>query len=465
MIKLIVIGVIVLLVIGMGITGYRKAPPDQAYIISGFRKKKKILIGRAGIKLPFFDRIDKLDLKLIPIDVKTSKIPTGDYIDINVDATATIQINKDNNESLDNAITKFLNLEASQIGEIAQEILEGNMREIIGQMHLEEMVTDKKKFSSLVEANAMPDLDKMGLRIISFNVQNFLDKNGVIENLGVDNVVRIQKEASISRANSERDIAVAKAKAAQEANDEQVKAQAAIAEKNAELAQKKADLKKIVDTREAQADAATEIEQENQRKLIEIAETNANIAKAEREAELKQKQIELKEYELDALVRKTADADKYAAEKEAEAALIRRQKDAEAAAYEREMAAKAARAEADAKRYAAEQEAEGIAAVGAAEASAIEKKAEAQKKMSDASVIEMYLEALPQIVANAAAPLTNVDSITMYGEGNSTKLVQDVMSTSNQILHGLKDATGVDLTDIISGFIGGKAAASTNNNE
>lgn len=242
------------------------------------------------------------------------------------------------------------------------------------------------------------------------------------------------------------------------ANDAKVAAEAEIAAKQAELAQKKASLKKEVDTQNAQANAASAIEAENQRKLQEVASTNANIAKAEREAELKQKQIELKEYELDALVRKQADADKYAAEKEAEAGLVSRQKAAEAKAYEVEMEAKAAKTKADASRYAKEQEAAGIAAVGLAKAEATEKMAEAQKKMGEASILEMYLGALPEIVANAAAPLTNVDKITLYGEGNQAKLVGDVMKTSNQILEGLKESTGIDISQIIAGYVGGKAA-------
>lgn len=462
----VLIGIVILIII---VSGYKKAPPNLAYIISGLGKKRRILIGRAGIRIPFIERLDKLDLQLIPIDVKTAtEVPTADYINIKADAAVTIEIDKDNYEALNKAASKFLNQPAEKIGEIAQQVLEGNMREIIGQMHLEEMVTDRKKFSKLVEENAAPDLADMGLKIVSFNVQNFLDKNGVIENLGVDNVVRIQKNAAISRAQSERDIAIEKAKAAKEANDTQVAAQEEIAERNAQLARKKAALKKEVDTQNAQAEAAEAIEAENQRKLRDVAATNANIAKAEREAELKQKQIELKEYELTAMVRKQADADKYAAEQEAAADLVRQQKaaearafkvkqDADAEAYRIEQEAKAAKAKADADRYAAEQEAAGIAAKGAAEAEAIEKKAEAQKKMGEASILDMYFDALPQVVANAAAPLTGTTDIHMYGDGNNTKLVRDVMGSANQVMEGIKAATGIDMSDIINGIVGRKS--------
>ena len=149
---------------------------------------------------------------------------------------------------------------------------------------------------------------------------------------------------------------------------------------------------------------------------------------------------------------------KYKAEKEAEADLVRRQRDAEAATYEAIKRAEAKHAEAEALRYAMEQEAEGIRAKGIAEAEAIEKKAEAQKKMGEASVIEMYLAALPDIVRNAAQPLSQTDKIVMYGDGNATKVVRDVMTSASQIIEGVKESTGVDLAGLLAGYVGGKAA-------
>lgn len=461
-----VIAAIVLFVIILFASGYKKAPPDKALVISGLGRKNRVLIGRAGLKIPFFERVDTLDLALIPIDVKTSsEVPTADYINIRVDAAVNVKISK-TPELLEKAAVNFLNLNTADIGRVAREVLEGNMREIVGQMKLEDMVSDRQKFADLVKENASPDLEAMGLEIVSFNVQNFEDKNGVIENLGVDNVVRIQKKAAISRAESERDIAQAQAQAQKESNDTKVAAALEIAKKNADLDRERAALKAEVDTEAAKAEAAKSIENENQRQLRDVAATNANIAKAEREAELKQREIELKEYELDALVRKQADADRYAAEQRAEAERKKREAEAQARAFEikqqadaetykMEQLAKAQKAKAEADRYAAEQQAAGIAAVGLAEAEAIEKKAEAQKKMSNASIIEMTMHALPQIVAAAAGPLENVDRITIYGEGGSTKMVKDVMTNTSQVVEGIKEATGLDITSLLAGYLGG----------
>ena len=434
MIKLILIGLMVLFFIALAAIGYVKAPPNKAYIISGLGKKRRILIGKAGFKIPFFERLDKLSLGAIQIDVKTGQaVPTKEFINVTIDSNVNVKIGT-SPEMLQLASENFLNVPRETINAKVRDLLEGNLREIAGATSLVEMVSDRKAFSEKVQENAVPDLARFGLELISFNVQNFSDKNGVIENLGIDNVEQIRKKAAIAKSDAQREIAIAEAENAKTANDAKVKAAEDIAIRNNDLAIKQAELKRAADTKRAEADAALDIEAENQRKAKDVAATNADIAKAEREAELKRQQIELKERELDALVRKQADADKYAAEKKAEADKI------------------AAQNAADAELYAALKKAEGIAAIGKAEAEAIEMKAEAQKKMSNASIIEMIMNVLPQITANAAAPLTNVDSITMYGEGNQSKLVGDVMKTTNQVMAGLAE-NGIDIKDMLNKFL------------
>ena len=463
--------VIVIAVIVVLCSGYLKAPPDMAYLISGVGKKPRILIGKAGIKIPFFERVDRLFLGAIQIDVKTSSsVPTAEFIYVKVDSYVNVRVGQ-TDEMMSLAAQNFLNSDRDTIGQKVRDLREGNIREIVGQMNLTDMVSDRKAFSEKVQENAVPDLARFGLELISFNVQNFSDENGVINDLGIDNIEQIRKAAAIAKSDAQREIAIAEAENAKQANDAKVKAAEEIAARNNDLAIKQAQLQKEADTQKAIAAAAMEIEAENQRKARGVAATNADIAKAERESELKKQQIELKERELDALVRKQADADKYAAEKKAEADLVARQKKAEADRYEQEQKAEAekfaalqraeaAKAEADAIKYKAMAEAEGIAAVGAAEAEAIDKKAEAQKKMGEASILEMYFDMLPKAVANAAAPLTNVDSITMYGEGNSTKMVGDVMKSTNQVMEAIQGATGIDLSTVISSYLGSKGAKS-----
>lgn len=466
-----IVGVLLLLVI-IFLTGYVKASPDTAIIISGLRKKPKVLIGKAGIKIPFFERKDELNLQLIPIDVKTSNaVPTADYININVDATVNVKIS-DNEERLKLAAQNFLNKNADYIGRVAREVLEGNVREIVGKMALEEMVSDRQKFAVLVKENAEPDLAAMGLDIISFNVQNFVDGNGVIENLGVDNIVKIQKNAAISRAESEKEIAKAQANAKREANEAEVNSETEIAKKQNELSIKKAELKREADIKQAEADAAYKIQEEEQRKTVEITTANANIAKQEKEILLKQREAEVMEQALDAQVKKKAEAERFAKQQQADAQLYERQREAEAKKFETEKEAEAMKAQAEAKKFTMEQEAEGIRTRGLAEAEAIrakaiaeaegiEKKAEAMAKMGEAAVLEMYFKALPEVVKNAAEPLNSVDRITMYGDGNSSRLMKDIMGTVVQVTDGLKESTGVDLQAVLSGFLAGKAANMT----
>lgn len=457
---LIAIAAVVLIAVIFGI-GYLKAPPDMAYIISGLRKRR-ILIGRAGWRVPFFERVDKISLRVMQVDVKTSEaVPTNEFINVTVDGVANVKVSSDP-VLLEKADESLLGMRQDELVALVTQVLEGNMREIVGSVGLKEMVQDRQGVAKKITENVVPDMEKLGIEVVNFNIQNFKDAAGTIENMGIDNVEQIRKNAQIAKANAQRDIAIATSNAQQEANAVKVEAEKLIAEQDAALAVQQSEMKVMADNKRAEADAAYSIQQETQRKTIEITRSDADIARREKEAELAEKEIALRERKLDAEIRKQADAMKYKAEKEAEADLIRRQKDAEAKKYEALQQAQARKVQAEASRFAMEQEAEGIRAKGIAEAEAIEKKAEAQRKMGEASVLEMYLKALPEVVKNAAEPLAQTDKIVMYGEGNSTKVVKDVMSTANQVIEGVKESTGIDITALIAGFAGGKAAGLTN---
>lgn len=457
---------IALLVLIILLTGYVKASPDTAYIISGLRKKPKVLIGRAGVKIPFFEKKDELNLQLIPIDVKTSSaVPTADYINIKVDAAVNVKIS-DNEERLSLAAQNFLNKKSDYIAQVAREVLEGNMREIVGKMNLEEMVSDRQKFATLVKENAEPDLAAMGLDIVSFNVQNFVDGNGVIENLGVDNIVKIQKNAAISRAEAEKEIAKAQSNALKESNDARVVAETRISQTNNELEIRKAELKQESDAKKAAADAAYEIQSQEQRKTIEIATVNASIAKAERETELRKHEVAVAQQALEAEINKKADAERYAVEQRAAAELNKRQRDAEAKRYEQEMEAESKKAQAEADKFAMVQEAEGIRARGLAEAESIqakafaeaegmEKKAQAYQKYNKAAVAEMMINVLPEIAGKIAEPLSQIDKITIIGGGSSDAgsgigaVAGNVPIVMAKLFESVKESTGVDLSEIM----------------
>ena len=284
------------------------------------------------------------------VDIKTEQsVPTSDFINVNVDAVAKVRISPQP-DGIKLAAKNFLNKKAADITRDLQDSLQGNMREIIGTLSLKEINTDRNSFSDQVMSKASKDMDKLGIEILSCNIQNVTDENGLIKDLGADNTSLIKKNAAIAKAQADRDIAIAQAEAERESNEARVQADTQIAR---------------------------------------------------------------------------------------------------------------------------EQEAEGIAAVGKAEAEAsranalaeaegIDKKAEAMKKYGEAAVIEMVMQALPEIAKYVAEPLSKVDKITMYGDGNSAKLLEDIITGTSQVTEGITQSMGIDVKSLLAGMLGGKLAGGEN---
>lgn len=453
---IIVAAAIVVVIVLILITGYVKAPTDTAVIISGLKKEPKYVIGRSSIKIPFLQRTDKLTLKMISVDVKTEEsVPTNDYINVNIDSAVKVKVSMDP-EKMKLAASNFLNKNEDYIRNSVVDVLQGNVREIIGQMKLEEIVQDRKKFADKVQENAAPDMAKMGLDIVSFNVQNVTDNGNVIENLGIDRVVSISKSAQISRAESERDIAVAKANAEKEANDAKVASETAIAEQNNALEIKKQELKKQSDIKKAEADAAYEIQEQEQRKTIEIATADANIAKQEKEAEIKEKEIAVKEKSLDAEVKKQADAEKYARMQKADADKYEAEQRAEAEKITKLKEAEAIKArsiaEAEGTKAKGIAEAEAIKAKGLAEAEAMEKKADAMAKYGKAAMTDMIIKVLPQMAEAIAKPLESIDKVSIIGgagDSGMSAISDNVPQVLAKTIESVKETTGFDLTEVM----------------
>ena len=475
----VLVGVVVVLLIILLASGYVKAAPDTAIIITGLGKRK-ILIGKAGFRIPFFQRIDKLSLRVFQVDIKTDEaIPTSNFINIRVDGVANLKISSDPT-LLNLAAEAILNMSEANLIKQVQQVLQGNMREIIGTVDIKRLVQDRQGVAQSVKENVVPDMAKMGIEVVNFNIQSFSDDNHVIENLGIDNISQISKDAAIAKANADRDVTIAKALAEEAANRQRVEANQMIIEQNTELSLKQSSLKQKTDTAQATADAAYAIEEQKRKQEINIAQINADIAKREREVELGQKEVELQERKLQAQINKQADAEKYAAEQRAIADLFTRQKAAEAKKYEleqeaemqkiraeadkiaKERAAEALKIEALAKKDAALAEAAGIEAKGKAEADAIRAKADAMKQYGEAATLQLILDSnlLPEMIKAYSEPMASamsrIDSITMYGEGNTAKLNEEITRNGTQIVKGLEEATGLDIKSLIAGYLGGK---------
>lgn len=327
----------------------------------------------------------------------------------------------------------------------------GILREIVSDMTVDQILTNRKQMAVSVIENARPDLAKMGLEVVTFNVQDIRDavdvqghNHGVIEAIGIEQEELVKKQAEIARAQAARDVACAKADAEMAANAKEVEAQTAIAKRNNELQLAKAKLKAEADKAAADADAAGQIQMNLRAKEIKEAEADAEIAKQKKMVDLAAQEAEVQQRKLDAEVRKQADADLY-----------RRQKEAEAKKYEAERAA-------EAQKFSKQQEAEGIELVGKAEAEAIrqkglaeaeamKQKAEAYKQYNDAAVAEMLIKVLPDIAKSVAQPLSSIDKVSIIGGDASgvSGVSGNVPILMAQTMQTVKEATGIDMGEIV----------------
>ena len=475
---------------------WKVAGTNEVLIVSGLGKVKT-KSGGGMFVIPLLQKTQKMTLENIQVDFTSrNEIPTKDAIHVLVDAVANMSISIDP-ERQAIAASKFAGYSTAQIRDIVIPVLEGNIREIISQTMFEDLIRgDKKIFAERIQENVTPNLADMGIDLTTFNIQNFSDKNGVIRDLGIENIEKIKKEAQIAAAKAKSEVAIEAAKADKAANDAKVEAATEIAKKQTEFAIQKAQMQEQADTAQAKADAAKQIEAENQRKAREIAEAEANLARQEKAIELQEREVAIQERKLEAEVKKTAEAKKYAEAQAAEAKAYAAQKAAEAELFERERQAEAARIEAEKKaaadlalataeaeaqkRLAEAIEAEGKAkaaaaqALGVAEAEAIRAKAEAEakgmlekaealKQYGDAAKQQMELDAVKvlyeQLPAIAEAIGKGYAGADIHLIGNdSGQLAGNMMGNMTQIIEGFKGATGVDPMSVISGMLGAKLA-------
>ena len=475
---------------------WKVAGTNEVLIVSGLGKVKTRTGGGIFV-LPILQKTQKMTLENIQVDFTSrQEIPTKDAIHVLVDAVANMSISIDP-ERQAIAASKFAGYSTAQIRDIVIPVLEGNIREIISQTMFEDLIRgDKKVFAERIQENVTPNLADMGIDLTTFNIQNFSDKNGVIRDLGIENIEKIKKEASIAAAKAKAEVAIEQAKADKAANDAKVEAATEIAKKQTAFAIEKAEMQERADTAQAKADAAKQIEAENQRKAQEIAKSDADLARQEKQIELEARAVDIQERKLKAEVEKVADAKKYAEQQAADAKAYAAQKAAEADLYEREKLAEAARIEAEkkaaadlalatakaeaqkklaeaieaeGKARAAAAEAEGLARAKAiqaeaeAEAKGMLEKAEALKQYGDAAKQQMELDAIKvlyeQLPAIAEAIGKGYQGANIHVIGNDAgQLAGNMMSGITQITEGFKGATGVDPMSIISGMLGAKLA-------
>ena len=355
----------ILLVILLLISNYRKVPPNIALVISGGIRRRykvkdeqgkvtvkkfgyRIVRGGATLVIPFFERVDKLNLGIMQVDIRTTQpVPSQEFIAVVVDGVANIKIGSDD-VSIATAAEQFLNWKQEDISAIAQQVLEGNMREIIGRMTIADLVQNRDKFATETSRAAAMDMANMGLEIINLTVQNFEDKEGVVETMATKNIVE-----------KERDAQIAKAAAEQQGHKASVEADALMAEQTKDLELKQSEYKIQADRAKADADIAYNIQQEVARKKFEQERADAEMVKLQKQTDLERQQVEIQRQKLNVEIREKAQAERDARIAQAEADKAERQ------------------AKADAEYYAAQKEAEAILLKGKADAEALELKANA----------------------------------------------------------------------------------------
>jgi flotillin len=441
----------ILLLMSMLAKLYRKAGPHEALIVYGFGGTR-IIKGHGTVVLPMLQTCRGLSLELMSFDVAPQQdLYTRQGVAVTVEAVAQIKVKSDP-ESIQTAAEQFLTKGPAEREGLIRLVMEGHLRGIIGQLTVEEIVKQPEMVGERMRSTCAEDMNKMGLEVISFTIKEVRDKNDYITNMGRPDVARIKRDADVATAEAERDTAIKRAEAQRaaavakaQADQERVLAETLSAAKQAEsqrdLEVKKANYKEMTTKQQAQADKAYELQTNVMQQQI-MAES-VKIRQIEKEQEIKVQEAEIlrHERELIAQVLKGAEIEKRRIETLAEAEKSRLVMEADG--------------HASAIRAQGEAEAEIIFKKGEAEAKAMNVKAEAYQEYNQAAVVDKLITSLPEIVRALAAPLANVDKITIVSTGNGTsagmnKVTGDMVSMAAQIPALFETLSGMQMSELFA---------------
>jgi flotillin len=478
----IVIGFVVFLIIALVavfITKYKTAGPDEALIVTGSflgsrnvhtdesSNKIKIIRGGGTFIFPVFQQSRPLSLLSSKLEVTTPEVYTEQGVPVMADGTAIIKIGGSISE-IATAAEQFLGKTKEDRENEAKEVLEGHLRSILGSMTVEEIYKNRDKFSQEVQRVASQDLAKMGLVIVSFTIKDVRDKNGYLDSLGKPRIAQVKRDADIATADAEKETRIKKAEADKEAKKAEFERATEIAEAEKINGLKMAEFRREQDIAKARADQAYDLENARAQQEVTEQEMQVKIIERQKQIELEEKEILRRERQYDSEVKKKADADRYSVEQSAAADKARQIAEADANKYRIEAMARAEAerirmdglAKAEAERAQGETEAEIIRLKGIAEAEAKEKIAEAFEQFGQAAILDMIVKMLPEYAKQVAAPLGNIDKITVVDTGGSdanggankvTGYATNLMSTLQE---SLKASSGIDVKELIENFSG-----------
>ncbi|HEX7737536.1 MAG TPA: SPFH domain-containing protein [Ktedonobacteraceae bacterium] len=469
----IVVGVVAFLIVVFSFlrlyfSWLHKVGPNQALIISS-HNKVEVITGGSKFVNHLTTRWQELSLELMSFDVAPSQdLYTTQGVAVNVEAVTQIKVRSDV-ESVRTAAEQFLSKTQADRENLIRLVMEGHLRGIVGQLTVEELVKDPENVGSKMLKTVTPDMEKMGLQVISFTIKDVRDKNNYITNMGLPQVVQIRKQAEIAsalaardtqiqQANAAREAAVAKAAADQERVKAETESMALQAESQRNLSLKKAAFDAEVKKQQAAADKAYDIQANTTQQQV-IAEA-VRVTQIEKEGQVKVQEAEIRrrELELQATVQKSAEADRRRIETLAEAERQRLIYEAQGQAE----AAKAirARGEAEAEVIKAKglAEAEVIRAKGEAEADAMRVKAAAFHEYNQAAVLDKLLTGMPEIVRAIAEPLSKVDKVTIVSTGGdgansglgASRLTGDIMNMVAQVPALFELLSGTRIGDLMN---------------
>lgn len=462
-----IVAFILLMLLIIFVTKYQTAKPDEALIISGSylgnknvhadesNNKIKIVRGGGAFVLPVFQRSNRISLLSSKLDVSTPEVYTEQGVPVMCDGTSIIKIGS-SVEEIATAAEQFLGKTREELENEAREVLEGHLRSILGSMTVEEIYQNRDKFSQSVQEVASVDLAKMGLIIVSFTIKEVRDKNGYLDSLGKPRIAQVKRDAEIAEAEALKETRIKKAQSEQESQTAESKRMTEIAEALKEKELKLALYKKEQDIAKADADQAYHLQSAIMKQKVREQEIEVEVVERQKQIELEEKEILSRERQFDSEIKKKADADRYALEQEALAKKASALATTEAEQFRTESLTKA---EADKIRLIGLAEAETTLAKGTAEAETKEKIAEAFKKYDEAAILSMIVEIMPQLVKEAAAPLGNIDKISVVdtgsGEGGGanrvTNYATNLLSTTQETL---KETLGLDVKSLIENFAG-----------
>jgi flotillin len=448
------VGICLLLLIiltGMMARMFRKAGPNEALVVFGFRGPR-VIKGHGTIIFPMVESCRELSLELMSFDVAPQQdLYTKQGVAVTVEAVAQIKVRSDQ-ESILTAAEQFLTKTPPQREGLIRLVMEGHLRGIIGQLTVEQIVKEPEMVADRMRGTCADDMSKMGLEVVSFTIKEVRDKNEYITNMGRPDIVRIKRDAEIATAEAERDTAIRRANATREAavakaaaDQDRVLAETQSLAKQA-AAQRDLDIQKAQFTeqsrrQQAQADKSYELQTNITQQQV-IAE-QVKVQQIEKEQQIKVQEAEILRHEKELIATVLKEAE------------INRQRVEVLAAAEKARLTMEAEGRASAIRTQGEAEASIIFQKGEAEAKAMNVKAEAYQEWSQAAVVDRLISNLPDVVRAMSEPLSKVDKVTIVSTGNDSaagafKLTGDMAKIAAQVPALFEALSGMDMRDLMS---------------